>query len=80
MDIRIRAAARTAGFFALCIVSPALTVMLFQLNPEMFMWVFAAGVIVCLIWIMYRAILNQLKLEEQIDESVQRLNKVLQKY
>jgi uncharacterized membrane protein YjfL (UPF0719 family) len=53
--------------------------MLFQLNPEMFMWVFAAGVIVCLIWTMYRAMLNQLKLEEQIDESVQRLNKVLQK-
>jgi hypothetical protein len=80
MDIRIRAAARTAGFFALCIVSPVLTIMLFRLNPEVFVWTFATGVIAFLIWIMYRAMLNQLKLEQEINESFERLNKVLQKY
>jgi hypothetical protein len=72
MNIRVRAAGRTAGLFAVATVVMLVLVGLFQLDAEILFNLFIIGFFAWMIWVVYSINLGQLKTEEKIREMQER--------
>ena len=77
MNIRVRAAGRTAGLFAIATVVPLVLVGLFQLDAEILFNLFMLAFFAWMIWVVYSINLGQLETEEKIREMQERRETVL---
>jgi uncharacterized protein with PQ loop repeat len=77
MNIRVRAAGRTAGLFAIATVVPLVLVALFQLDAEILFNLFMLAFFAWMIWVVYSINLGQLETEEKIREMQQRRETML---
>jgi uncharacterized protein with PQ loop repeat len=77
MNIRVRAAGRTAGLFAIATLVPLILVGLFQLDAEILFNLFIIGFFAWMIWVVYSINLGQLKTEEKIREMQERRETML---
>jgi uncharacterized protein with PQ loop repeat len=72
MNIKIRAAGRTAGLFAVATLVPLVLVGLFQLDAEILFNLFILAFFSWMIWVVYSINLGQLETEEKIREMQER--------
>ncbi len=72
MDIRLRAAGRTAGLFAIATAVPVVILFLFRLDAETLFELFMLSFFAWMIWVVYQINLGQLETEEQIREMQER--------
>ncbi len=72
MDIRLRAAGRTAGLFAIATAVPVAILFLFRLDAETLFELFMLSFFAWMIWVVYQINLGQLETEEQIREMQER--------
>jgi hypothetical protein len=78
MNIRVRAAGRTAGFFAVATLIILAVAGLVRLNAELFIIMVAlAAVVAWMIWVVYSIILDHLESEEHGRELVRRVEPTL---
>jgi hypothetical protein len=77
MTIRVRAAGRTAGLFAIATLVPIVLMTLFQLDAEILFNLFIFAFFVWMIWVVYSINLGQLKTEEKIREMQERRETML---
>lgn len=77
MNIRVRAAGRTAGLFAIATLVPIVLMTLFQLDAEILFNLFIFAFFVWMIWVVYSINLGQLKTEEKIREIQERRETML---
>jgi hypothetical protein len=74
MDIRVRAAGKTAGWLAIVTAIPALLVWL-NVSSEAIGWIFFSAFFGFMIWTIYSIFLAQLKFESKLEETVSKLDK-----
>ena len=74
MDIRVRAAGKTAGWLAIVTAIPALLVWL-NVSSEAIGWIFFTAFFGFMIWTIYSIFLAQLKFEAKLEETVSKLDK-----
>lgn len=74
MDIRVRAAGKTAGWLAIVTAIPALLVWL-NVSSETIGWIFFSAFFGFMIWTIYSIFLAQLKFEAKLEETVSKLDK-----
>ena len=79
MNIRVRAAGRTAGLFAIATLVPFVLVGLFQLDAEILFNLFMLAFFAWMIWVVYSINLGQLETEEKIREMQERRETTLSK-
>jgi sensor histidine kinase regulating citrate/malate metabolism len=72
MNIKLRAAARTAGLFAIASMTPILIMFLFQLDAETLFYLFLGAFLSWMVWVVYQINLGQLENEEKIKEIQER--------
>jgi hypothetical protein len=72
MNIRVRAAGRTVGLFAIAILVPIALMALFQLDAEVLFNLFMLAFFTWMIWVVYSINLGQLETEEKIREMQER--------
>jgi uncharacterized protein with PQ loop repeat len=77
MNIRVRAAGRTAGLFAVATLVPLVLVGLFQLDAEILFNLFILAFFAWMIWVVYSINLGQLETEEKIREMQERRETLL---
>jgi uncharacterized protein with PQ loop repeat len=77
MNIKLRAAGRTAGLFAIATVAPLVLVGLFQLDAEILFNLFILAFFAWMIWVVYSINLGQLETEEKIREMQERRETML---
>jgi threonine/homoserine/homoserine lactone efflux protein len=77
MNIKIRAAGRTAGLFAIATVVPLVLVSLLQLDAEILFNLFILACFAWMIWVVYSINLGQLETEEKIQAMQQRVETML---
>ena len=69
MDIRVRAAGKTAGWLAIVTSIPALMIWL-NVSSETIGWMFFAVFFGYMIWTVYSIFLYQLKYDDKLKETV----------
>lgn len=74
MDIRVRAAGKTAGWLAIVTAIPALLVWL-DVSSEAIGWTFFTVFFGYMIWTIYSIFLAQLKYEAKLEETVKKFDK-----
>jgi len=72
MNLKIRAAGRTAGLFAIATIIPVLLVGLFQLDADILLTLFLLSFFAWMIWVVYSINLGQRETEEKIKEMQER--------
>lgn len=72
MNIKLRAAGRTVGLFAIATLVPLAMMFLLQLDSETLMTLFMLAFVSWMIWVVYSINLGQLETEEQIKEMQER--------
>jgi hypothetical protein len=72
MDIRVRAAGKTAGWLAIVTSIPALMIWL-NVSSETIGWMFFVGFFGYMIWTIYNIFLYQLKYDDKLKETVAKL-------
>jgi hypothetical protein len=77
MNIKLRAAARTAGMFAIATVIPVLMVALFRLDAETLFNLFVLSFFAGGIWVVYSINLSTLENEETIRKMQERRETML---
>jgi hypothetical protein len=77
MNIRVRAALRTAGMLAIAAVGPFVVVGLFQLDAEVLFNLFVVTLLAWMVWVIYSINLSQLETEEKVREMQQRRETML---
>jgi len=77
MNIRIRAALRTAGMLAIAALGPFVVVGLFQLDAEVLFNLFVLTLLAWMVWVIYSINLGQLETEEKVREMQQRRETML---
>lgn len=77
MNIKVRAAGRTAGLFAIATLAPIVLVALLQLDAETLFYLFMCSFIAWMIWVVYSINLSQLENEESIREMQKRRETML---
>jgi len=73
MDIRVRAAGKTAGWLAIVTAIPALMVWA-DISSETIGWIFFVGFFGFMIWTIYSIFLAQLKYESKLEQTVSKLD------
>lgn len=68
MNIKLRAAGRTAGLFALATMVPVVIMFLFRLDADTLMELFLGAFLAWMIWVVYQINLGQLETEEKVKE------------
>ncbi len=77
MNLKVRAAGRTAGLFAIATLVPIVLVALFQLDPETLFYLFLFSFFAWMIWVVYSINLSQLESEEKVREMQERRGTML---
>jgi len=77
MNIRVRAALRTAGMLAIAALGPFVVVGLFQLDAEILFNLFVLTLLVWMVWVIYSINLGQLETEQKVREMQQRRETML---
>jgi hypothetical protein len=77
MNIRVRAALRTAGMLAIAAAGPFVVVGLFQLDAEILFNLFVVTLLAWMVWVIYAINLGQLETEEKVREMQQRRETML---
>jgi len=77
MNIRVRAALRTAGMLAIAAAGPFVVVGLFQLDAETLFNLFVLTLLAWMVWVIYAINLGQLETEEKVREMQQRRETML---
>jgi len=77
MNIRVRAALRTAGMLAIAALGPFVVVGLFQLDAEILFNLFVITLLAWMVWVIYSINLGQLETEEKVREMQQRRETML---
>ena len=77
MNIKLRAAGRTAGMFAIATTVPFLVLFLFQLDAEVLFNIFLGLFVTWMVWVVYQINLGQLETEEKIREMQERRNTMI---
>ncbi len=77
MNIRVRAAGRTAGLFAIATLVPIALMALFQLDAEILFNLFILAFFAWMVWVVYSINLGQLETEEKIREMQERRETML---
>jgi hypothetical protein len=77
MNIRVRAALRTAGMLAIAALGPFVVVGLFQLDAEVLFNLFVVTLLAWMVWVIYSINLGQLETEEKVREMQQRRETML---
>ncbi len=77
MNIKLRAAGKTAGMFAIATLVPVGLITLFNLDPEILFNLFLLSFFSWMIWVVYQINLGQLESEEQIKEMQERRETML---
>jgi hypothetical protein len=77
MNIKLRAAARTAGMFAIATVIPVVLVALFRLDAETLFNLFVLSFFIGGIWVIYSINLSTLESEESIRQMQERRETML---
>ena len=72
MDIRVRAAGKTAGWLAIVTAIPSLLVWL-DVSSEAIGWLFFGAFFGFVIWTIYSIFLYQLKYEDKLKETVAKM-------
>jgi len=72
MNLKTRAAGRTAKMFAIATTIPLALMFLFRLDAETLFTLFIVGIFVWMIWVVYNINLSQLESEEKIKEMQER--------
>ncbi len=72
MNIKLRAAGRTVGLFAIATLVPLVVVGLFQFDPDTLITLFLLSFLAWMIWVVYQINLGQLESEEKIREIQER--------
>jgi len=73
MDIRVRAAGKTAGWLAIACAVPSLLVWL-DVRSEAIGWIFFVGFFGFMIWTIYSIFLARLKYESKLEQTVSKLD------
>ena len=74
MDIRVRAAGKTAGWLAIVTGIPALLAWL-DISSEVIGWIFFTAFFGFMTWTIYSIFLGQLKYESKLEETVSKFDK-----
>ena len=77
MNLKVRAAGRTAGVFAIATLVPLVLVALFQLDPEILFYLFLCSFFAWMIWVVYSINLGQLESEQKVKEIQERRETML---
>jgi|688.fasta_scaffold2608031_1 hypothetical protein len=77
MNIKVRAAGRTAGLFAIATLVPLVVVGLFRLDSDTLLALFLLAFISWMIWVVYSINLGQLETEEKVREMQERRETML---
>lgn len=77
MNIKVRAAGRTAGMFAIATLVPVVMVALFQLDAETLFNLFLLSFFAGGIWVVYSINLSTLESEETIKQMQERRETML---
>ncbi len=77
MNIKLRAALRTAGMLAIAALGPFVVVGLFQLDAEILFNLFVITLLVWMVWVIYSINLGQLETEKKIQEIQERRETML---
>ncbi len=77
MNVKLRAAGRTAGMFAIATLVPLALILLFQLEPQTLLYLFLLGFFFWMTWVVYSIDLSQLESEESIKEMQERRETML---
>lgn len=77
MDIRVRAAARTAKLFAIATIAPLVIMFLFQIDAETLFYLFLFAFFSWMVWVVYSINLGQLESEEKVREIQERRETML---
>ncbi len=77
MNVKLRAAGRTAGMFAIATLVPLALILLFQLEPQTLLYLFLLGFFFWMTWVVYSINLSQLESEESIKEMQERRETML---
>ncbi len=77
MNIKLRAAGKTAGMFAIATLVPLALILLFQLEPQTLLYLFLLGFFFWMTWVVYSINLSQLESEESIKEMQERRETML---
>lgn len=68
MNIKLRAAGRTAGLFAMATLIPVCVMFLFKLDSDTLMELFLLAFVSWMFWVVYQINLGQLETEEKVKE------------
>ena len=68
MNLKLKAAKKTAGVFAIAFVFSALVLQLFFIPPEILVGGLMIGLLGFFVWIVYSIVLGQLELEETLKK------------
>lgn len=68
MNLKLKAAKKTAAVFAIAFVLAALVLQLFFIPPEILVWGLIMSLLGFFVWIVYSIVLGQLELEETLNK------------
>jgi hypothetical protein len=77
MNIKLRAAVRTAALFAIATLVPLAIMFLLRLDAETLYELFLLAFVSWMVWVVYSINLGQLETEEQIKEMQERRNTMI---
>ena len=77
MNIKLRAAGRTAGLFAIATLIPLTIIALLHLDPDTLFDLFLLSFVSWMVWVVYQINLGQLETEEKIKEIQERRETML---
>ena len=77
MNLKLRAAGRTAGLFAIATLVPLAIMLLLRLDAETLYELFLLAFVSWMVWVVYSINLGQLETEEQVKEMQERRETML---
>ena len=77
MNLKLRAAGRTAGLFAIATLVPLAIMLLLRLDTETLYELFLLAFVSWMVWVVYSINLGQLETEEQVKEMQERRETML---
>lgn len=77
MNIKLRAAGRTAGLFAIATLVPMAVILLLRLDADTLFELFLLSFVSWMVWVVYQINLGQLETEEKIKEMQERRETML---
>jgi hypothetical protein len=77
MNLKLRAAGRTAGLFAVATLVPLAIMLLLRLDAETLYELFLLAFVSWMVWVVYSINLGQLETEEQVKEMQERRETML---